>query len=64
VSDVPEMICIKCECALVPGKAEFIYLGRNFFAEVPVCPKCGAVYISEEFVKDRMMKVETAMEDK
>jgi hypothetical protein len=48
----------------VKGKVELIYLGRNFFAEVPVCPECGAAYISEEFVKERMIKVETAMEDK
>jgi Zn-finger nucleic acid-binding protein len=46
------------------AKAEFSYLGKTFSAEVPKCPKCGAVYVSEGFANERMKKVETAMEDK
>jgi RNase P subunit RPR2 len=58
------MICKKCDCGLTPAKKEFSYLGRNFSAEVPVCPNCGAVYVSEDFVNERMKKIESAIEDK
>ncbi|MDR0518817.1 MAG: hypothetical protein LBG82_02005 [Clostridiales Family XIII bacterium] len=59
-----DMMCKKCDCVLEMAKAEFSYLGKTFSAEVPKCPKCGAVYVSEGFANERMKKVETAMEDK
>jgi hypothetical protein len=45
-------------------KTDFTYLGHNFFTEIPKCPECGQVFISEELVKGRINDVEMQMEDK
>jgi ribosomal protein S27AE len=58
------LICGKCGAALVPVKAQFGYLGHTFHTEVPGCPECGWVFISEELAGGRMMEVETLLEDK
>jgi uncharacterized protein with PIN domain len=59
-----EMTCLKCNLKLVPRQTEFIYLGKNFVAEIPACPKCGCVYVPEDFVEGRIKEVERMMEDK
>ena len=56
--------CHRCEKDLVPRKVNFRYLGHEFYAEVPTCPGCGQVYISEELAKGRMSEVEMQLEDK
>jgi hypothetical protein len=45
-------------------KTDFTYLGHSFFTEVPRCPECGQVFISEELVKNRISEVEMQLEDK
>ena len=40
------------------------YMNRSFSHEVPVCPKCGKVYISQALAEGRMAEVEAALEDK
>ena len=59
-----EMICIKCNAALVTIKAKFNYLGHELHSDVPRCPVCGQVYLSEKLVTDRIQKVEASVEDK
>lgn len=56
--------CCRCDKELVPKKIVFEYLGHTVAHEVPVCPKCGKVYISEELAEGRMSEVEQALEDK
>jgi len=56
--------CAKCGLALVPKKTTFEYLGHTFSHEVPVCPRCGAVFISQELAEGRMAEVEEQLEDK
>ena len=56
--------CARCGVALVKQKVNFSYMGRTFGHEVPVCPKCGMVFISRELAKGRMAEVELLMEDK
>lgn len=56
--------CSKCGEALVIKPVVFEYMNRSFSHEVPVCPKCGKVYISRELAEGRMAEVETALEDK
>ncbi|MBR3397434.1 MAG: hypothetical protein IKG70_06275 [Lachnospiraceae bacterium] len=56
--------CDKCNKELEIKKASFEYMGRTFDHEVPVCPVCGKVFISEELAKGKMAEVETLMEDK
>lgn len=58
------MFCVKCNVPLVEQKTSFAYLGFNFNTELPRCPSCGQVFISEELVKGKMAEVETTLEDK
>ena len=43
-----KLTCMKCKVPLVKGKAKFMYLENGFPVEMPVCPKCGFVYVPEE----------------
>jgi ribosomal protein S27AE len=58
------LVCARCGVPLEPAKAQFAYLGHKFHTEVPRCPKCGQVFISEELARGRMAEVETSLEDK
>ncbi len=59
-----KLVCFRCKKELVPAKTDFTYLGHSFYTEVPRCPECGQVYISEELVKSRISDVEMQLEDK
>lgn len=56
--------CVKCDRELVPKKAVLEYMGHSVAHEVPMCPKCGKVYISRELAEGRMAEVEQTLEDK
>ena len=55
--------CGSCSTALVPKEILLAYMGHSVAQEVPTCPKCGRVYISEELA-GRMSEFEQALEDK
>ncbi len=59
-----EVICLKCNIELEIISAKFAYLGHELHSDVPRCPKCGQVYLSEKLVTDRIAKVEASVEDK
>jgi YgiT-type zinc finger domain-containing protein len=59
-----KLICFQCNKELELKKTDFTYLGHSFFTELPRCPRCGMVYVSEELVKDRISEVEMQLEDK
>ena len=59
-----KLICNLCDAELVPMNAGFSYLGHSFRAEVPRCPVCGQIYLSEGIVKERIVQVEMDLEDK
>lgn len=59
-----QLVCIKCNAQLVLLKTTFFYLKHEFYADIPKCPVCGQVYVSEELAKGRMATVETTLEDK
>lgn len=59
-----QLICMKCNVPLVPLKTTFTYLKHEFYADLPRCPVCKQVYVSEELAKGRMASVETTLEDK
>jgi len=59
-----KLVCFRCNKELVSAKTDFTYLGHTFYTEVPRCPECGQVYISEELVKSRISDVEMQLEDK
>ena len=59
-----EVICAACDRPLEMGRVEASYLGQRFPVELPRCPSCGFVYVSEELALGKMLKVEQALEDK
>ncbi len=63
-SSPQKLVCCKCDVPLETGVVTFAYLGHNFSAELPKCPQCGQVYLSEELVKSKVKLVETDLEDK
>ncbi len=56
--------CHRCKIPLEPKKTFFKYLGHSFHTDIPTCPKCGLVFISESLAKGRMAQVEQELEDK
>lgn len=56
--------CAACRRPLVPGKVKATYLGSSFEVELPRCPGCGFVYVSEALAQGKMLQVEQALEDK
>lgn len=58
------MKCVKCGVSLEMKKITFIYLDHEMYREVPCCPICGQVYISEELALGKMHQVEIELEDK
>jgi YgiT-type zinc finger domain-containing protein len=64
MADEKKLICFKCQKPLEKKRTNFTYLGHSFFTELPRCPECGMVYISEELVKGRILDVEMQLEDK
>jgi predicted RNA-binding Zn-ribbon protein involved in translation (DUF1610 family) len=59
-----KLICNRCGVPLENRKALFEYMNRTYSHPVPVCPKCGKVYISRELAEGRMAEIETLLEDK
>lgn len=59
-----DWVCEQCSLKLVPGMVTLFYLGNEFKVELPVCPQCSAVMISEELAMGRMLEVEQLLEDK
>jgi len=61
---VRELICVRCEVALVEEKTELRYLGHSVSVKTMKCPRCGQVWLSEELVKGQIKEAEMALEDK
>lgn len=59
-----DIICAACDVALEVGKVEARYLGQTFPVDLPRCPKCGFVYVTEALALGKMLQVEQALEDK
>lgn len=56
--------CMKCNEIMVKAKAKFRYLENGFPVEMPVCPKCGFIYVPEELALGKVLSVEKSLEDK
>ena len=59
-----EWRCAKCNSPLVVGSVQLGYLGNRFTADLPYCPKCRRVLISEAVALGKMAEVERMLEDK
>ena len=64
MDDERKLTCCLCDKELVTANVGFSYLGHTFRADLPRCPECGQVFISEALTKGRISKVETELEDK
>lgn len=56
--------CNRCKVPLTLARANFSYLNRTLQHEVLRCPNCGQVYLPEDLVRDKMLKVEASLEEK
>lgn len=56
--------CHQCRCELVLGPVTVSYMGNRFTTDLPHCPACGMVLISEEVALGKMHEVEQILEDK
>lgn len=56
--------CGQCGGNLEPAPVTVEYLGNDFSTELPRCPRCGLVMISEELALGKMAEVEQLLEDK
>jgi hypothetical protein len=57
-------ICARCQVPLEMGKVDVGYLDSAFPVDLPRCPRCGQVLISEELAMGKMAEVEKQLEDK
>lgn len=64
VDPLGKLTCKKCGVSLVKGSATFGYLDNAFPVELPVCPKCGFIYVPEDLALGKVLSVEKALEDK
>lgn len=64
MTEQEDLLCGQCHIPLADKTVHFTYLGHAFSAELPCCPRCGQVYISEELVNSRIAQVEMTLEDK
>lgn len=58
------LLCCQCSVPLARGQVTISYLGSEFPVELPRCPVCGQVYITEDLALGKMLQVEKALEDK
>jgi hypothetical protein len=59
-----EWKCFRCNRKLVVGPVVVDYLGNNLSAELPQCPSCHMVFISEDLAMGKVAEVEKILEDK
>jgi ribosomal protein S27AE len=59
-----EWICGKCGGRLKVSPVNVEYMGNTFAAELPKCPRCGLVMVSETVALGKMAEVEQILEDK
>lgn len=56
--------CDKCDRELIVSPVNVAYMGHRFAAELPHCPECGRVLVSEHVAIGKMAEVEKLLEDK
>ena len=59
-----KLLCTKCKEPLLEKDVRFSYMGNTFPYKLPVCPKCGLVFVPEELALGKILSVEKTLEDK
>jgi hypothetical protein len=56
--------CGQCNVHLVIGPVTVTYMGNRFETDMPRCPDCGMVLVTEDLAMGKMAEVEQILEDK
>ena len=56
--------CQTCGCELVVGPVAVGYMTNRFTTDLPYCPTCKTVLITERVATGKMAEVEQILEDK
>jgi len=56
--------CFKCKVQAEPATLNMEYLGMEFTMDGLKCPKCGAAYIDEATVKEKVIRTQQMIEEK
>lgn len=56
--------CDHCQCDLVVGQVSVAYMNNRFTTDLPYCPTCKTVLITEAVATGKMAEVEQILEDK
>lgn len=56
--------CADCEVPLKLGQVTVSYMGNDFTTDMPHCPRCGQIVVSESLAMGKMAEVEKILEDK
>jgi hypothetical protein len=59
-----EWTCNRCNAAVEITKVRLQYLRTIFAIDLPACPRCGMILISEDLATGKMAEAEQALEDK
>ncbi|GAB6908136.1 conserved hypothetical protein [Desulfosarcina cetonica] len=59
-----EWKCFRCDQPLVAESVIAIYLGNNITTQLPQCPTCHSVLVSEELAVGKIAEVEKLLENK
>lgn len=59
-----EWTCFQCDRPLEVGPVTAEYMGNHFTTELPRCPACGFVLVTEDVAMGKMAEVEQILEDK
>jgi hypothetical protein len=57
-------MCLKCGVLLEMATIKLKYLEETFAAQLPACPSCQRVFVSEETALEKMALAEKMLEDK
>jgi hypothetical protein len=60
----PEWLCVGCEIFLELATVKLTYLDETFGVDLPACPSCQRVFVSEENAVKKMALAEKMLEDK
>ncbi len=56
--------CFRCDRQVVAEPVLVEYLGNNITSELPQCPSCHIVLVSEELAMGKIVEVQEILEDK
>jgi hypothetical protein len=60
----PEWLCVECEVFLELATVKLTYLDETFGTDLPACPSCQHVFVSEHDAVEKMALAEKMLEDK